>query len=145
MTRPATPSAIRTMPARTKGFMAGKRSTKDKVPNLGGKAFGRNLMVLGGLIFALGLYGTVEGALTLRWPRVEATITTADLVRQTTTSRDSEGRSYEESWNTFHVLYSYTVAGKQYVAGGVEPYDFGMQNSAGAAELGARHPPGSKA
>ena len=108
-------------------------------------AFGRNLMVLGGLILALGAYGAIEGALTLRWPRAEATITTADLLRQTMPARTSDGRSYEESWNSFHVLYSYTVAGREYVAGGVEPYDFGMQNSAGAAKMSERHPPGSRA
>jgi hypothetical protein len=118
---------------------------KQPAPNLGGMAFGRNLMVLGGLILALGLYGTVQGALTLRWPRAQATITTADLLRQTTMARRADGRSYEESWNSFHVIYTYAVAGKQYVAGGVEPWDFGMQNSAGAAKMRERHPPGSKA
>lgn len=51
----------------------------------------------------------------------------------------------EESWNSFHVLYRYTVDGREYVAGGVEPYDFGMQNSAGAAKMSERHPPGSTA
>ena len=50
----------------------------------------------------------------------------------------------EESWNSFHVLYRYTVDGREYVAGGVEPYDFGMQNSAGAAKMSERHPPGSR-
>jgi hypothetical protein len=114
-------------------------------PNLGGMAFGRNLMALGGLILAFGLYGAVHGALTLGWPRAEAAITTADLLRQTMMSRGSDGRSRKESWNSFHVLYTYTVAGKEYVAGGVEPWDLGMQNSAGAAKMNERHPPGSKA
>jgi hypothetical protein len=108
-------------------------------------AFGRNLMVLAGLILALAVYGTVEGALTLRWPRAEATIITADLARRITTTRDPDGRSREESWNSFHVLYRYIVAGREYVAGGVEPDDFGMQNSAGAAKMSERHPPGSTA
>jgi hypothetical protein len=108
-------------------------------------AFGRGLMVLGSLILALGLWGTVEGALTLGWRRAEATVTTADLLRQVTTSRDAQGRTREESWNSFHVLYRYTVAGRDYVAGGAEPRDFGMQNSAGAAKMNERHPPGSKA
>ncbi len=114
-------------------------------PNRGGMAFGRNLMVLGSLILALGAYGAIEGALTLRWPRAEATITTADLLRQTTTTSGPDGRSREESWNSFHVLYRYSVAGSEYVAGGVEPWDFGMQNSAGAAKMSERLPPGSKA
>jgi hypothetical protein len=125
--------------------MAGKRSAKNKVPNQGGMAFGRNLMVLAGLIFALGAYGTVQGALTLGWPRAEATVITADLARQIMTTRDPDGRIREESWNSFHVLYRYTVDGRDYAAGGVEPYDFGMQNSAGAAKMSERHPPGSTA
>jgi len=125
--------------------MAGKRSASKKVPNRGGMAFGRNLMVLAGLILALGAYGTVQGVLTLRWPRAEATVTTAELARQIMTTRDPDGRAREESWNSFHVLYRYTVDGREYVAGGVEPYDFGMQNSAGAAKMSERHPPGSTA
>jgi hypothetical protein len=125
--------------------MASKRSRSSKVPNLGGMAFGRNLMVLGALILVLGGWGTVEGALTLGWPRTEATITTAELLKQSTTARTSDGRSREESWNSFHVIYRYTVAGREYVAGGVEPWDFGMQNSAGAAKMRERHPPGSTA
>ena len=104
-------------------------------PNLGAMAFGRNLMVLGSLILALGAYGSVRGALTLGWPRAEATITSADLLRQTTTRRGMDGRSQEDGWNSFHVLYRYTVADREYVAGGVEPFDFGMQNSAGAAKM----------
>ena len=118
---------------------------RNRPPNLGGMAFGRNLMVLGGLIFALGAYGVARGAVTLGWPRAEATITTADLLRQSTTRRGQDGRSQEDAWNSFHVLYRYTVAGREYVTGGVEPYDFGMQNSAGAAKMNARHPPGSTA
>ena len=108
-------------------------------------AFGRNLMVLGSVIFALGAYGAVRGALTLAWPRAEATVTSADLLRQVTTSRGLDGRSQEDAWNSFHVLYRYTVAGREYVAGGVEPYDYGMQNSAGAAKMRERHPVGSTA
>lgn len=125
--------------------MAGKRSATNKVPNRGGMAFGRNLMVLAGLIFILGAYGTVQGALTLGWPRAEATIITADLARRIMMTRDPDGRSREESWNSFHVLYRYTVDGREYAAGGVEPYDYGMQNSAGAAKMSERHPPGSTA
>src|SRR5258708_39795911 len=112
---------MRTMPTRSRGFMAGGGRARNQVPNRGGMAFGRNLMVLAGLILALAVYGTVEGALTLRWPRAEATIITADLARRITTTRDPDGRSREESWNSFHVLYRYIVAGREYVAGGGEP------------------------
>ena len=108
-------------------------------------AFGRNLMVLGLLILALGLYGTIMGALTLKWPRTTATITSAELLRQTTTRRGTDGRSMEEGWNSFQVIYQYRVGDRDYVAGGVEPYDFGMQNSAGAAKMRERHPINSQA
>jgi len=118
---------------------------KKAVPNRGGMAFGRNLMVLALLIFALGGYGIVMGALTLKWPRADATITSAELLRQTSTSRGTDGRSVEDGWNSFHVLYQYRVGDRDYVAGGVEPYDFGMQNSAGAAKMRERHPVGSEA
>jgi hypothetical protein len=118
---------------------------KKAVPNRGGMAFGRNLMVLALLIFALGGYGVVMGALTLKWPSAEATITSAELLRQTNTGRGMDGRSFEDGWNSFHVLYQYRVGDRDYVAGGVEPYDFGMQNSAGAAKMRERHPVGSQA
>jgi hypothetical protein len=118
---------------------------KNAEPNRGGMAFGRNLMVLATLILAIGAYGTVMGAMTLKWPRAEATITSSDLLRQTTTGRGPDGRSIEESWNSFHVLYQYRVGDRDHVAGGVEPWDFGMQNSAGAEKMRARHPIGSQA
>ena len=119
--------------------------TKKAAPNRGGMAFGRNLMVLAALILAIGVYGVVRGALTLKWPRADATITNAELLRQTSTSRGMDGRSFEDGWNSFHVLYQYRVGDRDYVAGGVEPYDFGMQNSAGAAKMRERHPVGSQA
>jgi hypothetical protein len=122
-----------------------RRRSKKAAPNRGGMAFGRNLMVLGLLILVLGAYGVVMGAMTLRWPRTAATITSAELLRQNTTSRGLDGRSVEDGWNSFHVLYQYRAGDRDYVAGGVEPYDFGMQNSAGAAKMRERHPVGSPA
>ena len=129
----------------SRGKQGRARAPNRAGPNRGGMAFGRNLMVLGGLILALGLYGTARGALTLRWPRATATITSADLLRQTMPSTRTDSGLSEESWNSFHVLYRYRVADREYVAGGVEPYDFGMQNSAGAARMSERHPVGSSA
>ena len=108
-------------------------------------AFGRNLMVLAAPILAIGIYGVARGAMTLKWPRAHATVTSAELLRQTNTSRGMDGRSDEDGWNSFHVLYQYRVGNRDYVAGGVEPYDFGMQNSAGAARMRERHPIGSQA
>ena len=123
--------------------MARRKSAK--AANQGGMAFGRNLMVLGAVILGIGAYGVVKGAMTLKWPRVTAAITSADLLRQSVHATGPDGRSREESWNSFHVLYRYRVGDREYVAGGVEPYDFGMQNSAGAAKMRERHPVGSDA
>jgi len=102
-------------------------------------AFGRNLMVLGSIIFAVGFYGVVRGALTLTWPRAPATIASAETLQQDA----GAGGSREERWNSFHVLYRYRVGDVEYVAGGVEPYDYGMQNSAGAQRMRDRHQSGS--
>jgi hypothetical protein len=123
------------------------RPRQEKIAaNRGGMAFGRNLMVLGALVFAVGAFAGVRGALTLKWPRATATVTSAELLRQTApTLHRIDGHATEDSWNNFHVLYRYTVGGRKYVAGGVEPYDLGMQNSAGAAKMRARHPVGSTA
>ncbi len=107
--------------------------------NKGGMAFGRNLMVLGAVIFAIGAYATFRGAMTLTWPRVAATVTSAELLRQSApTTRRADG-AQEERWNSFHVLFRYRIADREYVAGGVEPYDLGMQNSAGAAKMKERY------
>ena len=113
--------------------------------NQGGMAFGRNLMVLGAVILGIGAYGTYKGAMTLAWPRAPATITSAELLRQSVPASRRDGGLREESWNSFHVLYRYRIGDREYVAGGVEPYDFGMQNSAGAAKMSERHPVGSTA
>jgi hypothetical protein len=107
-------------------------------------AFGRNLIVLAALILALGLWGSVNGALTLRWPRAQATIVDANLRLHTAPSSNSlDGRP--DQWTSFLVHYTYKVEGRDYWSGRVEPYDFGMQNSAGAKRMGERHPVGSTA
>ena len=106
-------------------------------------AFARNLIVLAILILAPGLWGVAHGALTLRWPRAEATIIDADLTRHSRSSTSTPRST--EMWNSFSVHYRYEVAGREYLGGAVEPYDYGMQNSAGAEKMRARHPIGSKA
>ena len=105
-------------------------------------AFGRNLIVLALLILAPGLWGAVHGALTLRWPRAQATIIDADLTRHALPT-SSTPRS-TEMWNSFSVHYRYEVAGREYLGGAVEPYDYGMQNSPGAEKMRERHQVGSK-
>jgi len=110
----------------------------------GSLAFGRNLIVLAALILAPGLWGAAHGALTLRWPRAEATIVDANLrLHEARSSTSLDGRP--DQWTSFLVHYRYTVGDKEYFGGGVEPYDYGMQNSAGAKKMRERHPLGSKA
>ncbi len=105
-------------------------------------AFGRNLIVLATPILVLGLWGTAHGALTLRWPRAEAKIIDANLRTFSGPSNDPRVR---DEWHAFSVHYSYSVGGQDYFGGRVEPYDYGMQNSAGAQKMRDRHPVGSVA
>jgi hypothetical protein len=108
-------------------------------------AFGRNLMVLGAVPLGLGAYCTIMGALTLNWPRATAAITSAETIRQTVNAENRGAGGGKEGWNTFRVLYTYRVGDHDYVAGGVEPYDLGTQNSASAGNMQVLHPPGSRA
>ncbi|PJG52041.1 hypothetical protein CVM73_28145 [Bradyrhizobium forestalis] len=121
------------------------RKARKRTPNRGGMAFGRNLMVLGALPLGLGGYCAIMGALTLNWPRATAAITSAETIRQTTNAENRGAGGGQEGWNTFRVLYTYRVGERDYVAGGVEPYDLGMQNSASAGNMRVLHPPGSSA
>ncbi len=123
--------------------MGATSPTKSGKNQRGSLAFGRNLIVFGGALLATGSWGVGHGLATLKWPRTAATIVDAELVRQTANSRRADGSV--EQWNSFHVLYAYSVGGRDYVSGRVEPYDFGMQNSAGAEKMRARHPVGSAA
>ncbi len=102
-------------------------------------AFGRNLIVFAAPILALGLWGMAHGLLTLRWPRVQAEIIEADL--RTFSGQSNDPRRRDE-WHAFSVHYTYNVDGKDYFGGRVEPYDYGMQNSAGAERMRDRHPVG---
>jgi hypothetical protein len=106
-------------------------------------AFGRNLIVLALLILVPGAWAAGKGALTLRWPRVDARVVDAKLRLQTMPS--SRDQRQPDVTTSFHVLYSSIVDGREYLSGSVEPYDFGMQNSAGAKKMRERHPVGSTA
>jgi hypothetical protein len=106
-------------------------------------AFGRNLIVLAAIVLLPGVWAAARGAVTLRWPRAEATIIDADLRLMTMPSM--RGRKPPDQWNTFHVHYRYNVGGRDFLGGRVEPYDLGMQNSAGAKRMKERHPVGSTA
>jgi hypothetical protein len=74
-------------------------------------AFGRNLIVLAALILAPGVWGSIGGALTLRWPRAQATIVDANLRLHTAPSSNSlDGRP--DQWTSFLVHYVYKVEGR---------------------------------
>ena len=122
--------------------MNAKATTKDADDNKRGSlAFGRNLIVLAALILAPCLWCMGHGLLTLRWPRTDATIVDANF-RVQTEQVASPGRDRDE-WNTFSTHYRYAVAGKEYLSGRIEPYDMGMQNSAGAERMRQQYPVGS--
>ncbi len=110
-------------------------------------AFGRNLIVLALIILIPGAWAAYKGAMTLRWPRAEAKIVDAKTRVQTAPSSSTLGQrhSRDDEWTSFIVHYTYRVEDEEFWSGRVEPYDFGMQNSAGAKRMSERHPVGSKA
>jgi hypothetical protein len=90
------------------------------------------LYALSALAFGFGAWGAFNGAQTLKWPRAAAEIVDANLTYHEQKTRDVQRPDH---WNTFAVHYLYSVDGKTYLGGGIEPYDFNMQNSAGAAKM----------
>jgi hypothetical protein len=108
----------------------------------GARNFARLLLVIAVPVLVLGAWGTVQGARTWQWPRTQAVIVDADLRTFTQDARDN--RAPEER-HSFAVRYTYAVGGRDYTAVGTEPYDFGMQNSAGAQRMKERYPVGSTA
>jgi len=105
----------------------------------GVRNFGRFLLFVAATPFALGLYGCVMGALTLRWPQAQATILGSDLRIVVSESRDSSS-SLPGSSAFVDVAYTYTVNGRDYVSGDIEPYTWGMQNAALARIHKERYP-----
>jgi hypothetical protein len=98
------------------------------------------LFVLSAVAFGFGAWGALNGARTLKWPRVSAEIVDAKLTYHEQKTRDVQR---PDEWNTFAVHYLYSVDGKTYLGGGIEPYDFNMQNSAGAAKMADTYKTGS--
>lgn len=96
----------------------------------GVRNFGRTILAIGAVPLVLGAYGCVMGALTLQWPRTEAKILGSDLRIVTSERRRSDGSSVTDNRATVDVAYAYKVKGRDYVGGEIEPYSFGMQNSA---------------
>ena len=92
------------------------------------------------IAFTLGSWAAAQGALTLRWPRVAAKIVDANLALHERETRDAPR---PDRRHTFAVHYQYAVGGREYLGGAIEPYDLGMQNSAGAVKMRDRFPVGS--
>lgn len=114
------------------------------------RAFARLPLAIGAVLLALGVHGMAMGARTLAWPRTEAQILDArvDLRLSTSptpfTDKYRGGRSETRETASFRVRYRYTVKATQYEGSGVEPTDFGLQNSAAARDMGRRYPPGRR-
>jgi hypothetical protein len=98
-------------------------------------------LAIGAASFALGAWAAANGALTLRWPRVEAEVVSADHRLHETQRRDQRA---PDQRHTFAISYVYTVDGQRYLSHGIEPDDFGMQNSGDAIKLANAHRIGSK-
>jgi hypothetical protein len=105
------------------------------------------LFGLAAIVLALGGWGAVNGALTLRWPRAAAEIVDANLKLHEREVREAyrvDGRSSRtDRRHTFSVNYLYQVDGRTYLGDRTEPYDFGMQNSAGAVSMAKAYRIGS--
>ena len=99
------------------------------------------LAVLGCIAFGFGAWGAWNGQQTVKWPRAEAEIVDAKLTRHERETRDVHR---PDRWTTFDVHYLYRVDGKVYLGGGIEPYAFNMQNSAGAKKMADVYPVGAK-
>lgn len=112
------------------------------------RGLSRLLLWLGVPLLALGLYGVGVGLVTLTWPRTQAVILAArvDLRETTSTVPGSDkyrgGRTETRETASFHVRYRYRVDGREYEGDGVEPADFGLQNSAASRDMGRAYPPG---
>ena len=100
------------------------------------------LAVLGVIAFGFGTWGAVNGARTLNWPRAQAEMVDAKLTQHERETRDVQR---PDRWTTFDVHYLYRVNGKFYLGGGIEPYAFNMQNSAGAKKMAEKFRVGSTA
>jgi hypothetical protein len=99
------------------------------------------LLGIGLIVFGLGAWAAVNGARTLKWPRVAAEIVDAKLTLHERETRDVQR---PDRWHTFAVHYLYRINGKTYLGGATEPYDFNMQNSAGAKKMAETYRIGSK-
>lgn len=98
------------------------------------------LGVLGTAGFALGAWTATKGWQTRQWPRAEAEIIDASLARNERKAKDG---TLEHRYS-FTVNYRYSVDGQTFIGHGTEPYDLGIQNSAGARTMSEDYPVGAK-
>jgi hypothetical protein len=96
--------------------------------------------VFGTAVFVLGAWTATKGWQTRQWPRAEAEIIDASLVRNERKAKDG---TLEHRYS-FAVNYRYVVDGQTFIGHGTEPYDLGMQNSAGARTMSEDYPVGAK-
>lgn len=101
-----------------------------KPPFRGGKAFGRNLMVLALVPLVIGAYASVMGVLTLTWPRGQATILGCEMAFPQTDRRNVGKSDNRKGWSTASLAYSYGVQGTSYNGSGIQPYTLGLLNAA---------------
>lgn len=99
------------------------------------------LAAIGFVAFGFGAWGAFNGWQTLKWPRADAEIVDAKLTHHERETRDVQR---PDRWTTFDVHYLYRVDGKTHLGGGIEPYAFNMQNSAGAKKMADAYPVGAK-
>jgi uncharacterized protein DUF3592 len=102
------------------------------------------LFALAVVPFALGAWGCYQGWRTLSWPTTQATILSSQAHRFES-ERRQDGRTVTDVRHTVTIRYSYSVGRRDYLGEGIQPYSYGMQNSAAAREQFERYRPDTAA
>ena len=92
----------------------------------------------------LGAWGCYQGWRTLEWPTTGATILQSDA-RQVHSERRQDGQTVTDTRHTVSIRYSYAANGREYLGEGIQPFSYGMQNSAAARDQAERYRPGTAA
>jgi hypothetical protein len=108
---------------------------RKRPPNRGGMAFGRNLMILGLIPFAIGAYAAAMGALTLRWPRATASIVGCERHWAEGDRRNIGSADNPKGWSTARLTYAYSIGGIERIGSGVQAYALGLANAAREEKL----------
>jgi hypothetical protein len=108
---------------------------RKRQPNRGGMAFGRNLMILGLIPFAIGAYATAMGVLTLRWPRATGSIAGCERHWAEGDRRNVGSADNPKGWSTARLTYSYSAGGIERIGSGVQAYALGLANAAHEEKL----------